>query len=336
MDSLHLLMAKLQALGVLLTSPGSAFSVYSLTAAFAIGFVALALRHKRRRGSAGLAVVARAIFSWRLLKSPSTKADLFYFFVNTLALGGLIGWGLLSGEIVAERVRKSLDAVFGVAAPASPDFWGLRIGATLALFLAYEFGYWLDHFLKHKVPALWELHKTHHTAEVLTPLTAFRVHPLDTLLFMNMLSVCIGATMGLITHFAGAKVTEISISGTNFFLVLFIYATVQLQHSQFWIAFTGIWGRLLLSPAHHQIHHSVEPKHYNANLGSTIAIFDWMFGTLNTPGKANPRLRFGVIDGVENPHAMAELLLAPLGHCFARLRQAVGLRWPPRPALTQK
>jgi hypothetical protein len=60
---------------------------------------------------------------------------------------------------------------------------------TLAGFLAYEIAYYIDRYLMHKAPVLWEFHTTHHTAEVLTPLTAFRVHPMDTLIFVNITAI---------------------------------------------------------------------------------------------------------------------------------------------------
>jgi sterol desaturase/sphingolipid hydroxylase (fatty acid hydroxylase superfamily) len=333
MDRIHVLLAKFEAVARMLISPGSAFSVYSLATAFVLGFAILAWRRKCRRGRAEPWVVFRAIFSWRLLKNRSTKADLFYFFVNTLALGGLIGWGALSAGAVAGFFVKSLNAGLGARPPVEAIGWAWRIGATLLLYLAYEFAYWLDHYLKHKIPVLWETHKTHHTAEVLTPLTSFRVHPLDTLLFSNMVAFWVGATTGLLAYLAGTHVAEIAIDGTNLFLFFFLYATVHLQHSQFWIPLTGRLGRLVLSPAHHQIHHSINPAHYNANLGSTLAIFDWAFGTLTVPARENPRLRFGVSDAVRDPHGITELLVSPVGNCFARLLEAVGLRRPaPAPA----
>ena len=65
--------------------------------------------------------------------------------------------------------------------------------------------------------------------------------------------------------------------------MFFIYVYVHLQHSQVWIAFTGWLGRLFMSPAHHQIHHSSNPAHFNKNLGSCLALWDWMFGTLHVP-----------------------------------------------------
>ena len=82
---------------------------------------------------------------------------------------------------------------------------------TLALFLAYEFGYWLDHYLKHRVPALWELHKVHHSANVLTPLTVFRLHPLDALIFSNILALATGITNGAVNYAFGKPITMFSI-----------------------------------------------------------------------------------------------------------------------------
>ena len=45
----------------------------------------------------------------------------------------------------------------------------LRGVITAMLFLSYELGYWFNHWLSHKVPVLWEFHKVHHSATVLTP-----------------------------------------------------------------------------------------------------------------------------------------------------------------------
>jgi sterol desaturase/sphingolipid hydroxylase (fatty acid hydroxylase superfamily) len=66
-----------------------------------------------------------------------------------------------------------------------------------------------------------------------------------------------------------------------------------------WIAFTGLAGRILQSPAHHQLHHSANPIHYNRNLGFALALWDWAFGTLAVPTRARERIAFGV--GAEAP-----------------------------------
>jgi sterol desaturase/sphingolipid hydroxylase (fatty acid hydroxylase superfamily) len=40
-----------------------------------------------------------------------------------------------------------------------------------------------------------------------------------------------------------------------------------------WIAFTGVAGRILQSPAHHQLHHSANPAHFDRNLGFALAFW---------------------------------------------------------------
>jgi sterol desaturase/sphingolipid hydroxylase (fatty acid hydroxylase superfamily) len=306
-----------------LIQPGSDFSLYSLATAFCVGVGFLAYRRRRRRGRVDWAVLARAVFSKRLALHRSTFADMGYFLINTLAVGGLIGWGLLSGAEVAKTTLAVLRAVFGPLAPlAGPDF-ALRAGMTLFLFLAYEFGYWLDHYLKHRVAFLWEMHKTHHAAEKLTPWTVWRVHPLDTLVFTNVLALVVGVAAGAATWAIGRDVSVFAVGGSNAILVFFIYAYVHLQHSQFWIPFTGTPGKIFMSPAHHQIHHSNDPAHFNRNMGSCLALWDWMFGTLEIPSVENPRLVYGVDQEGEDPHSVTTLLISPVRKSLSALIDAL-------------
>jgi sterol desaturase/sphingolipid hydroxylase (fatty acid hydroxylase superfamily) len=300
-------------------SPASHFSIYSLAAGFVLGFGFLALRQWRRRGRFRLAALARAFFSRKLILHRSTRADVFYFFVNVFVAGLLIGWACLTVAQVAQFVQSVLVDRFGPRAPLEAPELLLRIAITLAGFLAFEFGYWFDHYLKHRIPVLWETHKTHHTAERLTPWTVWRVHPLDSLLFTNVVAICVGATTAFATYLLGKPVAAFRIDGGNVLLVLFFFTFVQLQHSEVWLPLRGLAGRLLMSPAHHQIHHSIDPAHYNSNLGNALAIYDWLFGTLIVPEKEPQRLAFGVNEPGVDPHGVTQLLLAPVGNVAAAL-----------------
>ena len=311
MNSLQFQVDKLQQAGASLLSPASIFSAPELAVAFTLAFAYLCWREFRRHKTIRLAVMLRAIASRRIVFHRSTRADLFYFFINTFAIGGLIGWGLFSSFAISDGSVHLLRADFGVRAPSSAPEWVLRTGITLTVFLGYEFGYYVDHYLKHKIPFLWAFHKTHHTAEVLTPLTVFRVHPVDTLIFVDIVAVAIGLSHGVFTYFAGRNAGVYLIENTNVITVVFLFLLAQLQHSEFWIPLTGVAGRILLSPAHHQIHHSLDPAHYNRNLGSFLAIWDWMFGTLTIPQKQSPHLKFGVAGTGRDPHRISGLLLDP-------------------------
>jgi sterol desaturase/sphingolipid hydroxylase (fatty acid hydroxylase superfamily) len=209
---------------------------------------------------------------------------------------------------------------------ASSEF-ALNAARTLTLFLAYDLGFFFDHWLKHRVPALWELHKAHHSAEVLTPLVNFRVHPLDSLILANNLALFIGVIGGAAQYALGRKAVSFTLFDQNVLMLLYIYLTAQLQHSEFWIPFTGVWGRVFMSPAHHQLHHSADPAHFNCNMGASLAIWDWLMGTLRMPPVAPPRLAFGVSGQTHDPHGVMGLVVDPAVNAIVTLyRQLFGSR----------
>ena len=118
--------------------------------------------------------------------------------------------------------------------------------------------------------------------------------------------------------------SQYGLSETNIILVFFIYVYVHLQHSQLWISFTGWLGHLFMSPAHHQIHHSRNPAHFNKNLGSCLALWDWMFGTLYIPARQPEKLEFGVEPDREHAHTIRGELIAPFGRAALLLKERTG------------
>ena len=313
------LKVELGLLAGVLFKPGSSFSVYSLGSALLIAVAAMLIQRRARGRRLNLKLIPRALFPKRIVRSASTKSDLGFFMLNLFALGGLIGWGLLSYAAVAHWTAGALTGAFGARGPSPLNPWVIRALLTLALFLAYEFAYWLDHWLAHTVPFLWEFHRVHHTAETLTPLTVFRVHPVDTLKFFNIVAIVTGLVGGLGGYLAGKLMNDINLQGSNLILLAFIFVTVHLQHSHVWLAFTGRWGRVFASPAHHQIHHSADPAHFGKNLGSCLALYDWLFGTLRIPSKTREPIVYGVEAGEEAPHTITGGLITPFVRAIATL-----------------
>lgn len=83
-----------------------------------------------------------------------------------------------------------------------------------------------------------------------------------------------------------------------------------------------------MSPAHHQIHHSSDPTHFNKNMGSCLALWDWMFGTLRVPAAEREKLAFGVEPDRADAHTIRGELIAPFGHAAALLMRRFGGRAP--------
>lgn len=312
----------------LLFSLGSHFSFTSLGAALIVATTFYGFKRLRRGRRIRAKTLLRAVFPRRIVTSPSNTADVGYLFFNVFVFGVVFGWAVLTYQAVTNGLIEILVAAFGQPSrSALPEIVSRSI-ITVMLFLAYELGYWFNHWLSHRVPVLWEFHKVHHSAEVLTPLTNFRVHPVYTWIFANIIAFSTAVANGLANYLFGSTAFQYALSDSNIILVFFIHLYVHLQHSHVWISFTGWLGRVFVSPAHHQVHHSTNPKHFNKNFGSCLALWDWMFGTLYVPGKEREKLTFGVEPDQYPAHTITGELLAPFIRAAAQLRKLL----PKRPA----
>ncbi|MGE3147591.1 MAG: sterol desaturase family protein [Pseudorhodoplanes sp.] len=311
-------------LGHTFLSPGSVFSLTSLACALLLAAALLTLQRARRGRRIRWRVICRALFPRRIFSSASCNADMGFLFFSVFLYGIMFGWAALSYQFLSNTIIQQLVGAFGPMQPSAWPDWLSRALMTAVAFLAFELGYWFHHYLSHRIPFMWEFHKVHHTAEVLTPVTLARVHPLDTVTYYNILALSMGTANGVMSYLFGATLYEFTITDKNLLLVLFIHAYLHLQHTHLWIAFRGWLGRVLLSPAHHQIHHSSNPAHFNKNLGNCLAIWDWLFGTLHIPTKEREKLTFGVVeDGEVDPHGFKEGMVMPVYRAAGHLGRMV-------------
>lgn len=303
-----------QAGGTFLT-PGSPVSVTALICSLLLA--AYLAVPRGRRTMPRLAVWRRALFPRRIWRSASGRADIAWFAVGLVFSGMAFGWAILSSEAIATGVERALTDGIGAVSATMPDIV-VRLALTLVVFLAYEFAYWFDHFLCHRVPLLWHFHRVHHAAESLSLFTNFRVHPVDTVLFYNIVAMTVGVAGGVARWSLGPGAEAFTIGGTNALVMLCAVGVTNLQHSHLWVRFGPRWGRWFLGPAHHQIHHSTDPRHFDRNLGSTLAIWDRLFGTFHMPAARREALRFGVDDAAGGgAHGVTEALVTPVARAVA-------------------
>ncbi|WP_136163731.1 sterol desaturase family protein [Sphingomonas flavalba] len=291
----------------LLLAPASLVSLQSLLfAALLAALVTLARRRNAR--PVRLRVLARALLPRRLWRSASGRADIGLTLLNLLVFPLLFGWAMLSARAIERGIADLLPQ-----GPV-PDLprWLTAGCATVVLFLAYEFAYWLDHYLSHRLPVLWRFHRIHHSAASLSPLTNFRVHPVDSIVFANIVAVATGTAAALLHPLFGGTPRIYVVDGRNVLMVVALYLLTHLLHTHLWVAPPAPFDRLFQSPAHHQLHHSRERVHFDRNFGGSLALFDWLFGTLLRPAAGRrPVLAFGVA-GQPARHDLWTLLVGPL------------------------
>lgn len=310
-----------QIAGTFLAS-GSTLSVSALLITLTVAVLMMGFRRRSRR-SVRLRVMLRALFPRRLWRSASGRSDIGWFLFSLFAFGPLVGWAIWSASSVASAVHGLAGDTYVLSLPAMV---AVPL-ATLVVFFAYEFAYWLDHMLSHRIKWLWQFHRVHHTAESLSLLTNFRVHPIDTIVFYNIVAVIVGVSEGLLPLLLGPEAKVFSYGSTN--IVIFVAAVLitHVQHSHIWVTFGPKWGKWFFSPAHHQIHHSSDPAHHDSNFGSTLTVFDRLYGSFIMPGESRGDLRFGVDDMAAQPHGFAEASYRPFARALAVI---VGSGFRPR------
>jgi sterol desaturase/sphingolipid hydroxylase (fatty acid hydroxylase superfamily) len=196
---------------------------------------------------------------------------------------------------------------------------------TLALFLTDDFLKWAVHTTMHKVPELWEFHKVHHSAEELNFLTAERHHPIENVLTSLTVALGFGLVNGIFIAFFGDKLTVQSVFGANIFMVVFNVAGGVLRHSPVWISFGPTIEKWVISPAMHQIHHSGDTRHFDRNMGVSLAIWDRMAGTLYIP-KEREISKFGIGEETTDFRSLGVIYFRP----FVRAGQLIKNRlWRP-------
>ena len=83
-----------------------------------------------------------------------------------------------------------------------------------------------------RFPAMWEFHKVHHSAEVLTPLTELRQHPVEIIVMVNLIGLCTGVTFGVMTYVFGPGVRPFTLLNGNILIMTFLLTYGHLRHSQ--------------------------------------------------------------------------------------------------------
>ena len=193
--------------------------------------------------------------------------------------------GLLAtvGPVTEQAVIGGLQWLFG-ASPALASNYGWMLLYSLATLLMYDFIFYATHFTMHKIPALWAIHKIHHSAEVLTPLTRSRENFIAGPIWAAGGAFSYGFVGGIFAYLFEGSITAATLFNLSFFSLLFGFTgSFRHYHVQFHYP---IWlSRWLHSPVMHHIHHSYLRQHWDKNFAAVTSIWDRMFGTLYVPEK---------------------------------------------------
>jgi sterol desaturase/sphingolipid hydroxylase (fatty acid hydroxylase superfamily) len=243
---------------------------------------------------AGVLAVAEQLYSRRARRQPRAprwRANAGILLVDTLALRFLMP--VLAVGMALEAERRG----WGLFNQAGWPAWA-ELLLTLLLLDLVIYG---QHWAFHKVPALWRLHRMHHSDLDIDVSTGLRFHPVEILLSMG---IKIAAVAVLGAPAAAVVVFEVLLNGVT----LFNHANLRLP-----TGFDRLLRLLVVTPDMHRVHHSVHREETDSNFGFSFPWWDRFFRTY----RAQPA------DGHENMVIGLESFRDP------RRQGLLGLLWQP-------
>jgi len=204
------------------------------------------------------------VFPYRLRWRPELgeiKTDLSFMVVVQLLFPPLVGFAFTYALIEPAR---SLDLPFTRVWPHGLPIW---LQAVLMVLVVDFVRYWI-HRWEHQNDTLWRLHSVHHSVEQLYWLNTARFHPLEKALQMLADSLPF-LLMAVDERVLALYYVAYAMNG------FFQHCNIHLRY--------GPLNYIVGSAETHRWHHSRVPRESNANYGSTVAVWDVLFGTWYLP-----------------------------------------------------
>ena len=153
------------------------------------------------------------------------------------------------------------------------------------------------HRLLHRVPALWRVHRVHHSDRFVDVSTAFRQHPLEGVLRFTFMMV----PAWLLGLPAEAIVVYRLLSAAN--------AVLEHANVGIWRPLDGALSLVVVTPDMHKVHHSRLQPETDSNYGNIFSVFDRAFSTFSPTARARV-VEYG-LDGHDRELQIAKLLRLP-------------------------
>jgi sterol desaturase/sphingolipid hydroxylase (fatty acid hydroxylase superfamily) len=222
---------------------------------------------------------------------------------RTLRWPANLGLVIVSSGVAALLPFTALIAAYW----AQQQHWGLLNQLALPAAVSVILGwllldaaiYW-QHRLMHLVPALWRLHRVHHSDTAFDTSTALRFHPVEIVLsvaYKGVIIIALGAPPLAVFIF------EVLLSC----VALFNHANLRLRGDA-WLRY------LLVTPDLHRIHHSVLRVETDSNYGNVLSLWDWLFRSYTPqPRDGQTTMRIGLAEFRDEPQQkLPALLTQPL------------------------
>jgi sterol desaturase/sphingolipid hydroxylase (fatty acid hydroxylase superfamily) len=134
-------------------------------------------------------------------------------------------------------------------------------------FAAVDLVHYASHYIYHRIPLLWRIHRVHHADPEFDVTTGFRFHPAEALLTQ-------GVNFALIALLGPPPLAVLAAETASLFQDVFEHANIEVP-----APLDRFLRMFLTTPNMHRIHHSVLIAEQSRNFGTILPWWDHLFGT---------------------------------------------------------
>ena len=219
----------------------------------------------------------------KILFHRSARTDLYLFIFNYWLRIILIVPLIFSELEIIKIIKDGLTNVFPNYQAFTLNPFAYSVLYSLVLFIVADFFRFLYHYISHKNALMWELHKIHHSAITLNPLTTYRVHPADVVILIVKQIMVTGLVAGIFSFLINGQYVLLTVFGVQLLGSIINFFGANLRHSHIPISFGKKLETIFVSPVMHQMHHAINRNNNLVNLGSNLTIWDKLFKTYYRP-----------------------------------------------------
>jgi len=169
-----------------------------------------------------------------------------------------------------------------------PDHWSMWIVG----FLIYEFWYWVQHWMGHKVRLFWCIHSPHHAPDTMNMLVGSNHHFLESLLYFPFF-------FGFMTALCGVPVGVILVvSLIDVVWGSFLHISPAIIKRRY-----GPLEHVVQTPSYHRAHHGKNPLYMDTNYNSMSLFWDYVMGTRQVLRDDEP-VTYGITRDVDTTSLM--------------------------------
>jgi sterol desaturase/sphingolipid hydroxylase (fatty acid hydroxylase superfamily) len=177
---------------------------------------------------------------WRIYTHSSALLDYKFVVVQNLVSVFIIAPMLISALALGNWGSKILVSWLGPGPGWTAGVSALVMFAAIRILL-FDIGHYISHYLQHKIPFFWEFHKVHHAAEVLTPVTAYRAHPVESILDSVFQGPLQALGLAVFYYLYGGQQSVITFAGINAIVILY-FLIDNVRHSHLWFHSARRWS----------------------------------------------------------------------------------------------